>query len=47
MTKPEDWISVKIKEDGTIITSDGRATEDTGKSFRTATEEETKWFFGE
>jgi len=41
------WISVKIKENGTIITSDGRATDDAGKTFRAATEEEMKWFSGE
>jgi len=40
MTKTDDWISIKIKENGTIITSDGRATDDSGKTFRTATEEE-------
>ena len=47
MTKPEDWIPVRIKESGTIITSDGRATDDAGKTFRTATEEEMKWFLEE
>jgi len=41
------WISVKIKENGTVITSDGRATDDAGKTFRTATEDEMKWFSGE
>ena len=40
----EDWISVKITDDGIIITDRGQATEDAGKTWRKATEEEIKWF---
>lgn len=38
------WIAVYVEDDGTIIYGDGRATEDAGKTFRKATEEEMKRF---
>lgn len=43
MSKPEDWIKMYIKEDGTIITEDGKASDD-GMTWREATKEEMKCF---
>lgn len=43
ITKPSDWISVRVYGDA-IILSDGRATEDGGTTFRKATEEEMRGF---
>jgi hypothetical protein len=43
-SKPEDWISVYVEDDGTMIFGDGRATEDAGETFRKATEKEMERF---
>lgn len=45
--KPEDWIKIHAQDDGIIITEEGKATEDAGKTWRNATEEEMKCFEGE
>lgn len=44
MSEECEWISVNLLEDGTMISDDGRVTEDGGKTYRKATDEEMKCF---